>query len=61
MKKFMIYWDESYEKEQVKLVGFGQFKSDFGFDNGDRLILNQLNVGETTQTDDGHIFITRVK
>lgn len=57
----MIYWDKTYTKEQVKLVEFNQFNDKFGFDNGDRLILNQLNVGETTQMDDGHIWVTRVK
>lgn len=61
MKKFVIYWDETYYKEQVKLVERNQFTTEFGFDTMVLFKLDLLDIGESMSVDAKHVLIMRVK
>jgi hypothetical protein len=60
MKKFIIYWDETFITEKVEIVDSTFFKSSNGFDIVDAGYIDRLFVGETI-TVNNHVIILRVK
>lgn len=59
-KKFVIFWDETYDNgSKSKVVDKGFFVNN-GFMATDLLTVERLDVGETTPMDNNHVWVMRV-
>lgn len=60
MKKFIIYWDETYDVEKVELHPIDFFRTKNGFEYDDILRIDALEIGESHYIDNNHVLIVRV-
>ena len=61
MKKFVLYWDETYVAEVPAVEGEEFFSDDNGYSPEDKIAIDSLQVGDSLKLDNGHHFILRVK
>jgi hypothetical protein len=60
-KKFVIYWDETYDSEKAEVVGLGFFTADKGFGIEEQSAVELIETGGHTLIDNGHVVVLRVK
>ena len=62
MKKFVIFWDDSYDAvDKSKVVDENFFHVENGFFSADSYRIKALHIGESHPLDNAHVWVLRVK